>query len=67
MRQNRSAVARGVSVLFMVVFFAVSASAMPGNGESLWRGKGGSPMERLVRLLKRTVMNLGDGISIPRP
>ncbi|HEX9986053.1 MAG TPA: hypothetical protein VGF69_22520 [Thermoanaerobaculia bacterium] len=67
MRQYRNLVGRGVSVLLVVVFVAVSASAMPGNGESSWRGKRESPMERLVRFLKRTVTNIGDGISIPRP
>jgi hypothetical protein len=61
MRQDRSAVARGVSVLLVVVFMAVSASAVTADRDSPpWR----KAVDRIVNMIRRS---LGDEIVSPRP
>ena len=67
MRQKVVLFGRGVSALALVVFVAVSAAARPAEGELPWRWKGGNPLERIVKVVKKAIGNLGDGLTGPRP
>jgi hypothetical protein len=59
------------SVLYVVVLsllLAVSASAAPSGERRLQlRREIGDPIARIIRVVKKTIRSLGDGITTPRP
>lgn len=57
-----SKVVRGVIGVSLVVMLAVPAQARPGDGSWLEEGRG-----RIVKVIKKIVKSLGDGLIDPRP
>jgi hypothetical protein len=65
MRRRGYSVVRGVSVVVVVVFLGVSVSARPRDERPIRepREKG----DPIVKVIKRVLESLGDGLTIPTP
>jgi hypothetical protein len=65
---RRISIARGVVALSFAVLVAVSASAaqnaVEGREQSLEKER---TIARIVRVIRKSIRSLGDGLTIPRP
>jgi hypothetical protein len=63
MRRSGYAVARAVSAVVMVVVLAVSVSARPRDERPIREPR--FKREPIVKVVKRIIKSLGDGLTIP--
>jgi hypothetical protein len=63
MRGVSKAVARGVLAVSIVMVLAVPAQAKPHNGGRWFERK----IDPIVKIVKKLVTSLGDGLIDPRP
>jgi hypothetical protein len=64
---RRFSVARGVVVVSFAVLVALNASAAQNGTEVRERIGVKERVEKIVRVVKRAVKSLGDGLTRPRP
>jgi hypothetical protein len=62
MRGVSKGVVRGLIGVSLVMVLAVPAQARPGDGSWLEEGRG-----RIIKVIKKIVKSLGDGLIDPRP
>jgi len=65
MRRPGYAVARSVSAVVLVVLFAVSVSARPRDERPVREPR--MKREPIVKVVKRIIKSLGDGLTTPTP
>jgi len=63
MRRSGYAVARAVSAVVLVVVFAVNVSARPREERPIREPR--DKREPIVKVVKRIIKSLGDGLTIP--
>jgi len=63
MRRSSHAVARAVSAVILVVVLAVSVSARPREERPIREPR--DKREPIVKVVKRIIKSLGDGLTIP--